>query len=293
MNRIQILVIAVTAMLLAACASNQPKTGQTNETAAAAVSHAYKIASAANFTEIKDLPREEVKDLAKTGRSATSRSLDLAMAAGTAKGIFTSGNLSSGTGASLWLMSAFLGEKRELGDFSRFFVWMPAELAESKKEAVTVLNSTYIKALKDSLPGYEVKQLPSTSKNGIRGIYVQITGPSCEKGCFYSHFYLDNPRQGKAPELLGGYDAYIWENTGSWSNNNFIVRTENGYAVGHKDVSRKETVEFFQRLSSSLPEWAYLYLAASKSGSGLPVILHAGNIYLFVEPEVEAGLTER
>lgn len=42
------------------------------------------------------------------------------------------------------------------------------------------------------------------------------------------------------------------------------------------------SLEFYQRVSRELPDWAYIYLAPFKGLIQMPVILHCGEAHLFV-----------
>ncbi|MET0064836.1 MAG: hypothetical protein ABW076_00675 [Candidatus Thiodiazotropha sp.] len=250
-------------------------------------SFASQIAHAANLTNVQDqeiiLPAESTNG----SRSATSRSLDLVMAGGSATGTFTSGAVSPGMGVSLWLISALLPSQGylDIKAGSRLFVWMPIEMADSKDHAASLLASVYIEAVKKALPGHTIETIKAGVRNGgIGGISLKISGPKCPAGCIQPLSYIKDPEIGKAPTLLGGYNAYVWKVKDGKEKSNFFPQGKKFFPIGQEKLTKEERVDFYQELSAGLPEWVFLYIAPNEKASPVPVIYNMGTPNYFIKP---------
>jgi hypothetical protein len=209
------------------------------------------------------------------------------MAGGTASGAFTSGSLSSGAGASLWLISALLPTQHKVTDdaVTRLFVWMPEQLAHSKEEAVDLLIDKYVQAVKQALPDHEIMKIDSSVANGgLGGISLKVVGQKCTDGCIQTLFYVKEPELGTSPDIMGGYDAYVWNIKEKGKKSNFIPQGKKYFPLSAENLSREERVDFYQNLSSGLPEWVYLYIAPNAKASPIPVIYNKGLPNYFITP---------
>ena len=250
-------------------------------------SFASQIANAANLTNVQDQEITIPAESTNGSRSATSRSLDLVMAGGTATGTFTSGAVSPGMGASLWLISALLPSQGNLNieAYSRLFVWMPIEKADSKDHATSLLASVYIEAVKKALPGHTIETIKAGVRNGgIGGISLKISGPKCPGGCIQPLYYIKDPEISKAPTLLGGYDAYVWKVKDGNEKSNFFPQGKKYFPIGQDQLTKEERVDFYQNLSAGLPEWVFLYIAPNEKASPVPVIYNMGTPNYFIKP---------
>ena len=88
------------------------------------------------------------------------------------------------------------------------------------------------------------------------------------------------PRKRKAPDILGGYDAYRIGVSGNATNGAL-----GGYPVDAEHLTREERLNILTRISTHLPEWAYLYVAPGENLTPFPIVLHQGVPLLFVRPE--------
>jgi hypothetical protein len=287
-----LLIISVALTSSTAYADQNTKVTATGS-AGADASFATQIAHAANLNSIRDVQLVAPSTVGNDPRSAASRTLDLAMAGGTASGIFSSGAVSPGMGASLWLISALLPsqEKARVDAYSRIFVWMPIEQAKGELEAVKLLKSTYFKAVQEALPGHDIEYVKPSSKNGGRGgISLKITGPKCPEGCIQPLFYIDEPEIAVAPDIIGGYTAYVWRIKEGKGKSNFIPQGKNFFPIGEQQLSREERVKFYQDLSAGLPQWAFLFIAPHDKASPVPVMFNSGIANYFIKPEKSPNL---
>ena len=88
------------------------------------------------------------------------------------------------------------------------------------------------------------------------------------------------PRKRKAPDLLGGHDAYRIGVSGGATNGAF-----GGYPVDAENLTREERLNVLTRISAHLPAWAYIYVAPGENLAPFPIVLHQGRPLLFVRPE--------
>lgn len=272
---------------LTACAGKPAKVTE-KEVPYEQLSYAGKIARSANLNTVKDQELIYPQDQNDKTRSATSRSLDLAMAAGTANGVFTSGAVSPGMGAGLWVISALLPSPRQVSEeaVSRLFVWMPHQMANNKEEAADLLIRKYVEAVQKALPDHGIERIKSSVRNsGLGGVSVSIKGPKCPDGCIHTLFYVDEPEITKAPSILGGYDAYVWKVKGNKEKSNFIPQGRMYFPIGEKQLTKEERVDFYMGLSAGLPEWAFLYIAPNAKASPVPVIYNTGTPNYFIKPD--------
>jgi hypothetical protein len=260
-------------------------------TSSAALSFASQIAQAANLTGVVDQELLMPEDEFAGSRTAVDRSLDLGMAAGTASGAFTSGAVSPGMGASLWVISALLPSRGSLSSeaYSRLFVWMPLEKAKTTAEATDLLTSLYVDAVQNALPGHSIEMIkPGIRNGGIRGISLKISGAKCPDGCIQPVFYLDDPEIGKAPDILGGYDAYVWKVKVGKEKSNFIPQGKRFFPVSQEKLSKEDCVDFYQEMSKRLPGWVFLYIAPHEKASPVPVLFNEGKPHYFIKPQYAA-----
>ncbi|MEW8508864.1 MAG: hypothetical protein AB2598_19415 [Candidatus Thiodiazotropha sp.] len=288
---VRVVTLSVLALLYGSVDAEQVIDENSVGSSSATISFASHIAQAANLSGVLDQELFLPEDTLDGTRSAASRSLDLGMAAGTASGAFTSGAVSPGMGASLWVISALLASRGSLASeaYSRLFVWMPLEKASNKSEATGLLTSLYVDAVQNALPDHSIEKIkPGIRNGGLRGLSLKISGPKCPDGCIQPVFYIDDPETGKAPAILGGYDAYVWKVKGGNEKSNFIPQGKRYFPMSQEELTKKDRVTFYQEISTRLPRWVFLYIAPHEKGSPVPVIFHKGKPHYFIKPQFDS-----
>ncbi len=190
-------------------------------------------------------------------------------------------------------------------------VWMPSRLAKDALEAQIKMTEIIERAVVEALPsGYKLKPYEWTDKAvfGAESSYrmLRVDGPLCEEwSCAIQgslsnskrpaksyearmikvetpHFIADEDSSSYRLRGLGGvvlqkivqeYDEKGWI-SGRWHE----VKTESLAGFDH--------AAFYQRLSTALPDWAYIYVGPehAHNAAGIPFVLNRGQELLFVKP---------
>ncbi|MHB1141425.1 MAG: hypothetical protein ACYC1T_06695 [Sulfuricaulis sp.] len=290
-------------------------------------SEALNIARAAKLSDLRDIPWDRYQK-ARDKALAKGATLDRPTLAGPAiSGVATYlsrvqplAGLGAGTAGTVDFALMWLGKPDSASAQSRLIAWMPRDMARTPDEAqmkMTELLSSAIKsaAAETAWPAgmrvvpenIQVQKDPSK-----RVIIVPVSGGKCDDElirCMYP-FFLGNkpPRASRAPELLGGREAYEFTATSSidsttWSSEGRSYRELSTPKREIPALDRVKTwrpvlpdVEFYSAISSHLPKWAYLYLTPADDRVSIPtedgqraflrfpVILHQGRAMFFIEP---------
>jgi hypothetical protein len=169
---------------------------------------------------------------------------------------------------------------------------MPIELANTPEEAGTLLSKIIEDATKEVMKDRlgeafeaDFKTYKTHKEYGWKG-----TGDPCDQiECKLSVVRTTRPSdkakgtKGKAPEWLGGYDAWIFDYYGGQS---IFELTEDGNHVSPK---------YIPALAKLMPDWAFLSMSSEDSrypkkynaGVPFPVIFNKGEILVPVFPAIQ------
>ena len=145
------------------------------------------------------------------------------------------------------------------------FGWVPRSQANTADEAQSVLDTAFLLALGDELGG-------GFTEVSAKGGSLKIAKPGCsEDAC---HYLLGSRSIGGDARLstvaFAGADGESWGPVGE----KIVI------AVGHnKAIDFKLNRDLAVRVSTRLPEWAYIYLPGNKDNP--PVVLQSGKALYF------------
>ena len=266
-------------------------------------SKAWCVLDAADMShKLEDVPRDRLdKALKDSGLSA----VDIAYTVGVGTGLLApAAFMTKWTDISMFLIGSLLEKGPAVVGFNKVLAWMPREMAGSPEAAEELMHQMLFKATREALQPYAFE--PSTrhyNPNRPRDFGQltwheqpgwELTGPDCPAGqCWLwnqrvGHPRFERPREGPAPEWLGGYRAWVFDLRSGPS----IHELWTGQAY--------ESIRYVSALSRQLPAWAYLSITPEHvhvSGTGrpplrfnpgvrMPMVMHQGQTLLPVFPEV-------
>ncbi len=271
--------VSALACLLCGCAT--PGAGVANK------SEALQIAHAADLDNLKDVERVEYDNAIHENPDLAGSTAVEAIAVGT--GLFNplDGWDVVGQTNFLSIMSVLSALPSYLPEnYHRLLIWMPADEVSDAKAAAVHMRDTIEESYRTALPNYDVElknRFFSGSGAGERW-YLSVDGPGCTSCELYSLTFFNHmpsPRLRKAPEFLGGYDAYVWSDDGY---RNSAISGFPGDSAGEETLTPNERMDILTAVSKALPAWVYMYVAPDYEYTGFPLILHQGKPMFFVEP---------
>jgi len=237
--------------------------------------------------------------------------------------------LSSGTAATVDTALMWLGKPDSASAQSRLIAWMPRDMARTPQEAqakmTEILSSAIQSAAAETKWPAGMRVVPENIQvqkdPSKRVILVPLSGGECDRElirCMYTFFLGSKPpRASRAPELLGGGEAYEFSAASSidsttWSSEGRSYRELSAPKREIPALDRVKTwrpvlpdVEFYSAISSRLPKWAYLYLTPADDRVSIPtengrraflrfpVMLHQGQAMFFIEPDAGRRITAK
>jgi hypothetical protein len=307
----QPLPLIATLLLVMHTSANAGPFGSAQRTGAAAdcmkrYSKAWCVWDAANMSEkLDDVPRGKLEKALQEGGL---KAVDLAYITGMATGILRPFSFGTKwTDISTVLLGVVLERKPPVIGFNKVLAWMPYEMAASPDEADEVMANLVLKATKAALPEHTLEPSvrrvnPLKAKNLFDATWDEnhgweLVGPDCPPGqCWmwnnpHGHPQPEPPKEGRAPEWLGGYRAWVFDLKSGRSM--LELWTGKGY----------ESMRYANALSRALPDWAFLSItpeheifSGSKlppifinAGVRMPIVMNRGQSLLPVFPEISTG----
>lgn len=190
-------------------------------------------------------------------------------------------------------------------------VWMPQSLARDALDAQQKLTAIIEQAVAESLPaGYRTKPYEWSNKAvfGAESSYrmLRVDGPLCEDwSCVIRGSLSSSERPTKSfdarmlrvntPPFMRESDgsSYRLRGLGGVALHKVIKEyDEQGSVSGHwhrvktEPLSGFDHAAFYRRLSTALPDWAFIYLGPeyAHNQAGIPLVLNRGQELLFVKP---------
>lgn len=190
-------------------------------------------------------------------------------------------------------------------------VWMPQSLARDALDAQQKLTAIIEQAVAESLPAdYRTKPYEWSDKAvfGAESSYrmLRVDGPLCEDwSCVIRGSLSSSERPTKSfdarmlrvdtpPFILDGDgSSYRLRGLGGVVLHKVIKEyDEQGTVSGHwhrvktEPLSSFDHAAFYRRLSTALPDWAFIYLGPeyAHNQAGIPLVLNRGQELLFVKP---------
>lgn len=269
-------------LVVSSCSSNARKAGPPQHPQ----SEALIIARAAGFTAVKDIDAQTLRSVVE----AKGSKLQAAQAAGIASGVLKSTQgIPGGLEAALLLLDSM--PKAQAEDARRLLAWMPKDMASSPQAATAMLRDIWTRAVAATLPQAKVQlvdvqreEKPLLARNSIRHHrYISIDMPAC-KDCKIDSQALQDymlPQEVDAPPFLGSRPAYFWGGLHKGES------SFGGYPWTAVALEPSQRLDFLLRLSTNLPEWAYIYVPYDEEVAPYPQILHQGKALIFVEPGLD------
>lgn len=299
-------------------------------------SEALNIARAAKLSDLRDIPWDRYQK-AHDEALAKGVKLDRPSLAGPAisgaatyfSNVRPLPGLGSGTAATVDAALIWLGKPDSASAKSHLIAWMPLDMVRTPEEAQTKMTEILSLAIRNAAAETkwpaEMRVAPediqAQKDPSKRVILVPISGGECDRElirCMYP-FFLGNklPRASRAPELLGGGEAYEFTATNSidsatWSSEGRSYRELSTPKRELPALDKVKTwrpvlpdVEFYSAISSRLPKWAYLFLTPADDRVSIPmedgrraylrfpVILHQGQAMFFIEPDPGRQITAK
>ncbi|MGI9293976.1 MAG: hypothetical protein ACR2PS_08325 [Pseudomonadales bacterium] len=255
-------------------------TGQT-----APKSDALQIARAAGLKQLSDVPQEKLEQAIKSHRDLTTSNVITTVGVGTKMFEQQTGwSLGSETAALgvLTVLSALPVHQPEM--HTRLLVWMPVDQAATREDAAILLKSLVVHAYRKALPNMTIRMANKQTKGFPNNpmTYLKVQSGQCPDCGVYMpavFHYEARPKKRKAPEILGGYDAYRWSVDG------FRNASLAGYPMFAENLTPDERMNILTAVSLNLPTWIYVYVAPHENLAGFPLLLNAGNPMFFIEPD--------
>ncbi|WP_375665235.1 hypothetical protein [Stutzerimonas kunmingensis] len=193
-------------------------------------------------------------------------------------------------------------------------VWMPQSLARDALDAQQKLTAIIEQAVAESLPAdYRTKPYEWSDKAvfGAESSYrmLRVDGPLCDDwSCVIRGSLSSSERPTKSfdarmlrvdtPPFIrdGGGSSYRLRGLGGVVLHKVIKEyDEQGTVSGHwhrvktEPLSGFDHAAFYRRLSTALPDWAFIYLGPeyAHNQAGIPLVLNRGQELLFVKPSPE------
>lgn len=190
-------------------------------------------------------------------------------------------------------------------------VWMPQSLARDALDAQQKLTAIIEQAVAESLPAdYRTKPYEWSDKAvfGAESSYrmLRVDGPLCDDwSCVIRGSLSSSERPTKsfdARMLRVDTPPFIRDGDGTsyrlWGLGGVVLHKvieeydEKGAVSGHwhrvktEPLSGFDHAAFYRRLSTALPDWAFIYLGPEyeHNQAGIPVVLNRGQELLFVKP---------
>jgi hypothetical protein len=278
--------IVCSALLLGGCATTKVSEPYQSR---ADLSFANNVLHAAGVNNVSDTSYEAFEKANRSGRvHDNSRGLVGATSYGVLSGINAGSFLSGGLGALVW-MGTTDGSRWDL--YPSFYGWIPVEMAADAKQAQQLIRDMLYTAAAEALAEVDLPEgYVMDSEPHPKFGWPMINGGECNQGktiCAYRFIGGVEEQTQKAPDFLGGYDA--------WRAQMVIYGS---YAVDRVPQPRFPDTEVYLKMSQQLPEWLFGYMAPAKKIIShcdqdacrfieAPYLVNQGQILLFVEPKPE------
>ena len=250
--------------------------------------------------QIKDVPREQVKQALE--RDGFDPDAELAVGVGLASAKYAglmaaTPGISNALGGSIFFLHSLFSSSYQPHLRKGMFAWMPTSMAIDEEDASHQMEKLLINAFKKAAPeGVEIDRVTKYFKSTL-GIESQVdflivTGDriNCklqdgEDACVL-RISVNEPEKEISPEFIAHGPSYYWSRRKDEPRFFYYVAA---YSFGKKsgrfkrDIPYYTSKEFYERMLQYLPGWVYAYMPPTKSRP-YPIILNQGKTYYFIEP---------
>ncbi|PJE78595.1 hypothetical protein CI610_02458 [invertebrate metagenome] len=180
---------------------------------------------------------------------------------------------------------------------SRWIIWLPDQ-GQSAQEAKKEITNLFVSLLNAKYPKKKIVNshfsfFPTTKDEIV--------------------FSIGEPKKGKAPSSLGGYDAFVWGVTNKTLADRgdgalFINIPECNFGIAGLSQDQQKARECLLSLTKDLPPYIYYYSpritrgfvdtytlnrygkpgreSADIHGAEYPIVMNQGKVYFFIEPAI-------
>lgn len=257
---------------------------------------AQNYAQAMGINDTFDLPKGEAEKLLKrretamieAGLNSSLAGYVVSFALAKSLGLPTSisHDLATDSAQTSFVLGAGSTEKKTARDYDNLAFYLPYELADSSEEARKYVFNHFIALMQNM--GLELEDIDSEYNYGVG---QPFTHPTCERvdtQCRYL-IRVKEPVIAYAPEILGGYKAWVWSIASRNSPSVSIYDVANFSDLATFNLSRITENEkaiqasFNLPLKDKFPDWAVQYKTATYNQP--PYVLVEGKAYKFEVPD--------
>lgn len=297
MNKLSPTLLSMAVIGLLGCAGIQPvELPQAPYSYDKSVSAAKHYSNAMGLTEVVDLPEGEADKMLQVRKKTalengvTSSLTGYVISFGLAKSLgFPTSSAKDLAGDHVdndFIMGASSGEKYTKAiHVDNTAVYLPFELASDKESARKYVFDYYVDLLNSM--GLNLKELELEYEYGTGHEFIHPLCIELNVSCRYK-IRVREPVIAYAPELLGGYKAWVWSPaSANWFNieayhieswGSILSIDTNAWAENEKRIQ-----DTFQKpLTAGAPEWLVQYKAPTYTEA--PKVIVKGNEYKFIQP---------
>lgn len=217
MNKLRFPTLAILNMALLGCTvkpielPQEPYPLDQNHSYALHLSHAMGLSNAVDLPkgDAQKLLKERNESMMEAGLSSSLSGylVSFALAKSLGLPLTTAHDLAADSVESNFIMGTGTSEKHKITDYENFAIYLPYELAKNKEAARTYVFNYFMNVMKNNH-----MELRETDSELEYGTGHEFSHPLCQKLdtlCRYQ-IRIREPVIAYAPELLGGYKAWVW-----------------------------------------------------------------------------------
>lgn len=296
MNTLKISLMAICSMILSGCAikpvelPQEPYSLDKNHSQAFHLSHAMGLVNAIDLPkgDAQRLLQERNESMIEAGLSSSLSGylVSFALAKSLGLPLTTAHDVASDSAGSSFIMGAGTTEKKVITDLENFAIYLPYEFAKDKEGARSFVFNYFANVMKNN--DMDLKEIDSEFEYGTGH---EFSHPLCKKIDTECRYKIDvgEPVIAYAPELLGGYKAWVWSPK---SRNAPIISTYtvatwgqlgsfDMVTVKNNQISIQDT--FDKPLVKSYPDWLVKFVPATYDKP--PFVISKGTEYQFELPK--------
>lgn len=257
---------------------------------------AQHYANALGLRDVYDLPKGEAERLLKQREEAmieaglnsslTGYVVSFAFAKSLGLPTSMSHDLATDTAQDHFILGAGSTKKKTARDYDNLAFYLPYELAANPEDARKYVFDHFINLMESM--GLELEDVESEFKYGVGQPFTHSTCTKLDTQCRY-RIRVKEPIAAYAPEMLGGYKAWVWSNASTNSPSIAIYDVANFSDLATFNLSQITSNEkaiqasFNLPLSNAFPDWSVQYKTATYNHA--PYVLVKGQEYKFEKPE--------
>ena len=276
MNKLAIYFIATSNLALCGCAVKPIELPQEPYPLDKSHSKAFHLSHAMGLGTSIDLPKGDAQKLLKERKESMIKAglnsslsgylVSFTLAKSLGLPLTTAHGLASDSVENNFIMGAGTADKKSITDYENFAIYLPYELASNNETAKAYVFKHFANTLKNG--GLDLKELDSEFEYGTGHEFSHPLCQQLDTLCRYQ-IRVEEPVVAYAPELLGGYKAWVWSPK---SRNAPIIRTYtiatwgqlltfDMTTVKNNQISIQDTFE--KPLIQSYPKWLVKFVPAT------------------------------